>query len=211
MMPVALATEDVLTETMGQRLLDELGPKMQAKTLLRKGGNGYLRSRMRNWCQIAQRQPVVVLTDLDRTACPAMLVDDWFAKLPRPPNLLLRVAVRQTESWLLADHDAMRKLIGSRGVLPRRPDDIPNAKEYLLQLAEYAPRAVRLDLIKVSGSISSQGIGYNARLTDLIKAEWSPERAAQRSPSLERARRRIGELAARVNNDANESGMDATV
>ena len=210
MMSVALATEDVLSESIGKRLLDELRPKLQATTLLRRTGNGYLRSRMRSWCQMARHQPVVVLTDLDRVACPKTLLDDWFAQLPRSANLMVRVAVRQSESWLLADHEAMRKLIGPRGALPPQPDSLPNAKEHLLQLARLAPREVRLDLIKTAGSISSQGIGYNARLTDLIQADWSPERAAQRSPSLERARRRMRELALRLGNDSNGTGMDAS-
>lgn len=210
MMSVALATEDVLSETIGQRLIDELGAQVQVTTLLRRTGNGYLRSKMRSWCQMARHQPVVVLTDLDRLACPKALLDDWFAQLPRPANLMVRVAVRQSESWLLADHEAIRKLIGPRGALPPQPDNLPNAKEHLLQLARLAPREVRLDLIKAAGSISSQGIGYNARLADLIQADWSPERAAQRSPSLERARRRMRELTVRLDNETNALGIDVS-
>lgn len=200
-MSVALATEDALSETIGQRLLGELGPKMEASQLLRKGGSGYLRSRMRSWCQMASHQPVIVMTDLDLLACPAVLLDDWFITLPRPPNLLLLVAVRESESWLLADHEAMRKLIGSRGVFPPRPDEITDPKQLLLQLAERAPRNVKLDLIKAAGAISSQGIGYNARLTEFVRTDWNPERAAQRSPSLAHARRRMRELALRLDSE----------
>lgn len=195
---VALATEDVLSETIGQRLLAELGSQMQPGTLLRKDGFGYLRSRMKSWRQMAQHQVVVILTDLDKTVCPSALLDDWFAASPRPANLLLRVAVRESESWLLADHQAMRKLLGPRGVLPPDPDQLPDPKQHLLKLASSASRDVRLDLVKAKGQVCSQGIGYNARLTDLIRTDWSPERAAQRSPSLARARHRMQELAQRV-------------
>ncbi len=195
---VALATEDAVSETIGQRLLAELGPEMQPGALLRKNGFGYLRSRMKSWCQMAGHQGVVILTDLDQAVCPSALQDDWFAASPRPANLLLRVAVRESESWLLADHQAMRKLLGPRGVLPENPDQLPDPKQYLLRLATAASRDVRLDLVKAAGQICSQGIGYNARLTDLVRTDWSPERAAQRSPSLARARRRMQELAQRV-------------
>jgi len=195
---VALATEDVLSETIGQRLLAELGPQMHPGTLLRKDGVGYLRSRMKSWYQMSEQQVVVILTDLDQAVCPSALLDVWFAASPRPANLLLRVAVRESESWLLADHHAMRKLLGPRGVLPAEPDQLPDPKQHLLRLATSASRDVRLDLVKANGQVCSQGIGYNARLTDLVRTDWSPERAAQRSPSLARARRRMMELAQRI-------------
>jgi len=195
---VALATEDVLSETIGQRLLAELGPQMHPGTLLRKNGVGYLRSRMKSWYQMSEQQVVVILTDLDQAVCPSALLDVWFAASPRPANLLLRVAVRESESWLLADHQAMRKLLGPRGVLPAEPDQLPDPKQHLLRLATSASRDVRLDLVKAKGQVCSQGIGYNARLTDLVRTDWSPERAAQRSPSLARARRRMMELAQRI-------------
>lgn len=199
MISVALATEDILSETIGQRLLAELRPQMQAKTLLRRDGFGYLRSRMKSWCQMAQHQAVVILTDLDQAACPSALLDDWLASSPRPLNLLLRVAVRECESWLLADHQAMRKLLGARGVLPAQPDQLTDPKQHLLRLAKAAGRDVRLDLVQAKGGVASQGIGYNARLTELVRNDWSPERAAQRSPSLDRARHRMRELSQRLN------------
>ena len=42
----------------------------------------------------------------------------------------------------------MRKLIGKRGKLPLEPDLLPDPKQYLLRLAEQAPRNVRDDLVK---------------------------------------------------------------
>ena len=200
MTPVALATEDALSEAIGKRLLDELGPHLATQTLIRKHGSGYLRSRLGSWCQMAQRQAIVILTDLDRAPCPAALLNEWFGQSRRPVNLLLRVAVREAESWLMADHEAMRQLIGVRGVLPAQPDDLPDPKRHLLKLAKLAPRQVRLDLIKDAGAVSSQGIGYNARLTEFVRTNWSPARAAQRSPSLNRARVRMRELALRLSN-----------
>jgi len=41
------------------------------------------------------------------------------------------------ESWLLADHDAMRKLIGPRGAAPQHPDELAQPKQHLLRLAEF--------------------------------------------------------------------------
>ncbi|MEF7614036.1 hypothetical protein V4F39_08955 [Aquincola sp. MAHUQ-54] len=195
--PIALATEDVLSESIGQRLLAELPPVFLPPLLLRRDGAGYLRAGMNKWRQLAQRQAVVVLTDLDNLACPLALLDNWYGAGSRPPDLLLRVAVREAEAWLLADHDAMKQLLGASAVLPPDPDRLPDPKQHLLQLARRAPRDVRRDLVKEAGAVSSQGIGYNARLTSLVSGAWSPERAAQRSPSLGRARVRLAQLAQR--------------
>ncbi|MDT8363187.1 MAG: hypothetical protein RQ714_00860 [Nitrosomonas sp.] len=199
-MSVALATEDELSEAVGVKLLSGY-PVLAGSSplLLRKNGFGYLRSRMDSWRQMANRQLVIVLTDLDRAACPLDLLEDWLGAEKRcPENLLLRIAEREVESWLLADHQALEKLIGNKGRLPVDPDDLPDPKRHLLGLAQKAPRAVREDLIAQQGAVAKQGIGYNRRLVDWVQAEWSPERGAARSPSLLRARNAVREAANRV-------------
>lgn len=161
----------------------------------RKNGFGYLRRRMDGWCEMASWQVVLIITDLDTLSCPVKLLTDWAGiRMKLPERLLLRVAVREIESWALADHEAMRKLIGKRGKLPLEPDLLPDPKQYLLRLAEQAPRNVRDDLVKKKGAVASQGVGYNARLTAWVKEAWSPARAAERSPSLARARRALAQL-----------------
>lgn len=198
MMLLALATEDVLSEAIGLRLLAELSTPITPSQLLRRQGFGYLKSRMDSWRQLAQRQIVLILTDLDQLACPITLKADWLGDKPAPANLMLRIAVREVESWVLADHEAMRKLIGKKGTLPPEPDQLPDPKQHLLKLAKLAARPIREDLVKETGAVASQGIGYNHRLTAWARSDWSPERAAQRSPSLQRARTRLNELALRL-------------
>lgn len=193
MTPMALATEDVLSEAIGLRLLSELPVPVTPSLLLRKSGFGYLRAGMHNWRQLAQRQCVLILTDLDQIACPVAMRSDWLGKTPVPAGLLLRIAVREIESWVLADHEALRLLLGPKGTLPPKPDTLPDPKQHLLKLAKLAPRAIRDDLVKEKGAIASQGIGYNQRLTAWVSTDWSPERAAQRSPSLHRTRLRLRE------------------
>lgn len=196
MIPIAVATEDELSEALALRLVSEVRTPHQVTLKLRKGGFGYLQSKMDSWCQLAQQQVVLVLTDLDRAACPVEFRDKWLGNRGVPANLLLRVAVRESESWVLADHIAMRELIGAKGVLPPYPDTLPEPKQTLLGLAKGAPRSVREELIKAIDGNLSQGLGYNARLTHWVNTQWSPKRAAERSPSLARARVRIREVAA---------------
>lgn len=196
-LPAALATEDELSEAVGLRLLREVHWPTNSLQLLRRGGNGYLRSKMSNWCQLSTLYPVVVITDLDNSACPGALLDHWYGAQTRPDNLLLRVAVRQIEAWLLADHKAMRGLLGKNQKLPPKPDVLPNAKQYLLQVAQSAKREVRMELVAAQGAGASQGIGYNAVLSHMVANDWSPIEAANRSESLMRALHRLKELAKR--------------
>lgn len=199
MVGLAIATEDELSEAVARRLVAELEPALQVTQTLRRNGFGYLRAKMANWCELARHQPVLLLTDLDQVACPVELLQQWRGVLQPPADLLMRVAVREVEAWLLADHEAMRGLLGERGRLPVEPDRLPDPKAHLLQLAaKHAPRDVRADLVKPSGAMASQGIGYNARLTQWVQTCWRPGRAAERSPSLKRACDRLQELARRI-------------
>ena len=195
MIPIAVATEDELSEAIALRLISEVQQPHEVAHKLRRGGFGYLRSRMDSWCQMAEHQVMVVLTDLDRANCLVEFRDQWLADRPLPASLVFRIAVREVESWVLADHQAMRELVGKKGVLPPQPDTLPDPKQALLGLGKTAPKSVRDDLIKTIDGQLRQGVGYNARLTHWINTVWSPARAAERSPSLARARIRIQEAA----------------
>jgi len=150
---------------------------------------------MKNWKQMAQHFHLLILTDLDQHNCPLALVENWLGEDFRcPDGMLLRIAVRQIESWALADHEAMRKLIGRRGRLPRAPDDLPDSKLSLLRLAASAPKAVREELLAKEGAVARQGLGYNRRMVSWVTEVWNPARAASRSESLARAREAIRKL-----------------
>ncbi|MEY4507229.1 MAG: hypothetical protein RL297_1807 [Pseudomonadota bacterium] len=195
MIPIALATEDELSQAIALRLISELKRPHRVIHKLGLKGNGYLRSKMDSWCQMAEHQIMLVLTDLDQANCLVEFRDQWLAQRRLPASLIFRIAVREVESWVLADHQAMRELVGKIGVLPPQPDTLPDPKQALLGLGKTAPKGVRNDLIRTIDGQLRQGVGYNARLTHWINTAWSPERAAERSPSLARARIRIQEAA----------------
>lgn len=192
MTPIAIATEDQLSEAIALRLISDIPTPHQVTFKLGQRGNGYLRSKMESWYQMAQHQVMLVLTDLDRANCLVEFRDQWLVT-GSPPNLLLRIAVREIESWVLADHVALRVLLGAKGVLPAKPDELVDPKQSLLRLAKSASRPIRLDLLRTIDGNLAQGLGYNARLSTWVNNEWSPQRAAERSPSLARARVRLGE------------------
>ncbi|RQV28075.1 DUF4276 family protein [Burkholderia cenocepacia] len=193
---IVLATEDELSEQVGLCLAAEAG--LDVGQRLRKNGNGYLRSRIPNFCQMAQQQPVFLITDLDQSTSASSLIADWFGQTPCPANFLFRIAIREVEAWLLADHDAIRALFGRRvGRLPDSPDNLPDPKQALLALADLAPRRIREEVVVKRGSVASQGIGYNPVLCAWVRDTWQASRAAGRSPSLARTIDRLQELADR--------------
>lgn len=194
MTALSLVTEDVLSEAVGLQLLGEVGIPAQDVQLLGRRGFGYLRSKVANWKQLAMMRHVFLLTDLDQVVCPVALRMDWLGGEPIPPKLWMRIAVREVESWLLADHEGIRQLIGSKGKLPPAPDELPDPKAHLLRLAKLAPRQIRQELVKEQGAIASQGTGYNNLLCDWVRTAWCAERAAARSPSLARTRLRLQHL-----------------
>jgi hypothetical protein len=148
---------------------------------------------------MAQREPVLVLTDLDRIACPPTLLQSWSKGEQLPENLLLRVVVREAEAWVLADREGAADLLGiSANRIPLNPEEIDDPKQFLLNLARTARREVRSELMAPSKAVASQGLGYNRILSDFIEMHWNLEVAAERSASLHRAMTRLEELSFRL-------------
>lgn len=198
-MRVALGVEDNLSEAVGRRLLHEAFPGMPVYPVLRGGGCGYLSSNLHKFAQLAQHQPVIIFTDLDRAACPAALIARWTKNLTLPGTLLLRVAVREVESWVLADHEALAPLLGRAAAgLPRDPDALEDPKLALLKMALQAPKAFREGLVRRTRRGVGRGTEYNPRLCGIVRDRWDPARAAARSESLRRARIRMREFAGRL-------------
>jgi hypothetical protein len=180
---IAVATEDELSEQVGVRLVSDAGLSVSMK--LRKSGNGYLRSSLDKFSAMAQRDPVLLITDLDTMQSPQHLTAAWFNHRLPPQGLLFHIAVREVEAWLISDHAGMKKLLGTKvGKIPPSPEDLANPKATLLGLAAKANREVREDLIVERNAMASQGLGYNARLCDFVRNTWQPNAAAERAPSL---------------------------
>lgn len=193
---LALATEDELSEVVGVKLVDDAGADLAVSLKIRRNGFGYLKSKMRNFCELARTMPVLLLTDLDTAKCPSEMIREWSRNDTVPAEFLFRVAVHQVESWLLADREGMAKLLDvSVRQLPGNPDALPDAKRFLLRLANKAPRKVRDELVASGGAMARQGMGYNALLSEFVRLRWNPLNASARSDSLRRACNRISQLA----------------
>ncbi len=196
---IAIATEDELSEAVAVRIVQVAAPGLIVASTFRRDGFGYLRKSMERFCGMAPHLPVLLLTDLDKSDCAPSLIRTWLGPRSKPREFLFRVAVRETEAWLLADHDAMAKLFGRRDPkLPEDPDALSDPKAALIRLARKAPRSMRTEIAPEPGAAASQGLGYNAVLCRFVREHWDPVRAAVRSNSLRRALDCVARFAARA-------------
>jgi hypothetical protein len=206
--PVHLATEDELSEAVLRRILTHIKRGYAVGVAYRHGGFGYLRRTVPGWNRAAKGQPFVLLTDLDKYACPKALIADWLP-VPLHPNLLFRVAVREVESWLPADKVNLALYFGiSDQRVPKDADALADAKAVLIDLARRSRlRELRNGIVPKRGSTAQQGPDYNGRLIPFVQNSWDVRAAANNSPSLARTveRLKIFRPTWHVGNKANSS------
>ena len=188
-----VATEDALSEAVACKLLAKVNLAGHQLTPLRRNGFGYLKSNFGKFTNAAKNgRRVFMLTDLDNRDCAPSLVAEWTAGVVLPYGFLFRVAVREVESWLIADRNGFAKFLGiSPAKISNDIEAIPDPKKYLLHLAEKAKAKVKQDLLPRKGTLAIQGFGYNERLTEFVEEFWSPDSAGAASPSLSKTIARI--------------------
>lgn len=204
MMRIGLAVEDQLSEAVAEKLLTTVDADFVIEQRFPPNGNQYLKNRLSVFNAIARSTlPILLLTDLDAHVCPSQLVDTWRGKERITSNLLFRVAIRETEAWLLADRETFADYARiPLDKITETPESLQDPKQELLRLIRRYNKAWanKNDLLPDPGSTAKVGLGYNATLCHYVRQFWSPISAATRSPSLNKARQRIGELAYRLRN-----------
>lgn len=195
--PINLAYEDDLSLEILLRILEfprviSLDKHFRVGTLFHGRGYGFLKRNISGFNRASKGMPYLILTDLDDEECAPIMVREWLQQT-RNPNLIFRIAVREVESWVLADRPGFAKFLGiSQKKVPVKPDDLPDPKAHLINLARASrKRAIRDDIVPKQGSTAKQGPAYNERLVSFVKATWNPSTARQFSPSLERTLKAI--------------------
>lgn len=183
---VSAAVEGDLDEAVVRKLIASVGGT--TGFVYGRTGKPAIRDKIHGYNNAARHSPWMVLVDLDQDAeCAAALRTQW---VPRPErNLCFRIAVRQVESWLLADALRLSRFLSvSQGKIPVSPDLIPNAKDAMVSIARQSRRSsVRQDMVPRTGSGRSVGPAYSSTLIEFVASTWQPNSAAKRSESLRRA------------------------
>ncbi len=185
--PINLVVEDSLSEAVVRMILQQSGRHYSVGNCFGQGGSGYLKKKIRGFNNAAKGTPFLVLTDLDKSECPPVLIKQWLSE-PKHPNLLFRIAVREVESWLLAHHDALSKFLGIRkGSIPLDVDAVDDPKQLLIDLTRKSRyRPLREAIVPSPGSTAKVGPDYNGRLISFVKSHWKVPVAMRCSPSLKR-------------------------
>lgn len=186
--PIHLAVEDILSEMVLRVMLQQSGRHYAVGTCFGHYGFGYLKKRVNGFNNAARGTPFLILTDLDQTDCPPLLIKEWFSS-PIHSNLLFRIAVREVEAWLLAHRSAFASFLGVREAsIPESPDELIDPKKSLIELAAKSrKRELREAIIPRSGSTARIGPDYNGQLISYVQHRWKVREATKHSPSLNRA------------------------
>lgn len=191
-----IATEDILSEAVAERLVLEANNGLNIAVRMGRRGNGYLKQKLPEILRTAHAIPILLLTDLDRVECSPTLIADWCGKQIMPQGLLFRVAVREVEAWLLADREGFAQFSNSPlDKIPTNSELIDDPKQTLLNIVKrYGSRDIKNDILPALGSGVSVGVGYNQRLSMFVREIWAIERAVENSNSLSRALYRLREI-----------------
>lgn len=195
-MDIYLAIEDPLSEAVAEKLLITSSSAFCVQQCFGKRGNGYLKSNLDKFSNIARTTPVLLMTDLDNEDCAPGLIRRWLGKRKPPTGLLFRVAVRETEAWLLADAEGFAAFSGvPSNKIPQDVESLPDPKSRLIELVRrYGKRSVKADIVPERGACAKVGLAYNQALCPFVQGSWSPERAERVANSLARARQSIEKL-----------------
>ena len=191
------AVEGDLDEIVLRRLASHLG--IGVHQVFGKRGKNHLRDKIVAYNQAARYSPWIVLVDLDHEfECAPSLRNTW---LTVPAEFMcFRVAVREIESWLLADRSRIAKFLGiQRSSVPMAVDELDDPKQTLVSLARRSrSRAIREDIVPRPESGTSIGPAYTSRMMEFVSARgengWRPDFAAEASPSLAKCIMALHEL-----------------
>lgn len=195
MMVVDALVEGLLDEAVAQRLIRYSGHRVG--TTYGKQGAAYLHQKAAGFnVRTRYGNPILLLVDFADTklSCPPEVSKSWLSD--QSPRLLLRVVVREIESWLLADQDGIASLLGiSVRHLPADPETLADPKQTLVNLARRSRRSmIRRSLVPQPGISAVVGPGYTGVMSSFVSKQWNIEKARQRATSLDRCLNRLSNI-----------------
>lgn len=185
--------EDELSGAVIDRILSSYRPDISIQKSVSCYGFGRIKKNLLGYNKTANSGfPYFILTDLDTVICAPQLIDDWTNRTPLSSNLLFRVAVREVESWILADRENIAKYLGiTVSKIPVDTDSIPDPKQLICNLARKSKKKAVREGIPPKDQYAVQGYDYNALLGYFIQNVWNISNAVECSSSLKRTVERL--------------------
>lgn len=193
-MIVNALVEGVLDEAVARRILRDCGHELG--TCFGKRGCTYIQERIRGFSDSARSVPLLILVDQMDTGfiCPPEVIERWIQD--RHPHCLLRVAVKELESWLLADRRNLAEFLRvPLSAIPAGAEEVSNPKQTLVNVARRSRSTkVRDALVPHRNSTAQVGRLYTSELIRFIHGCWDIVAAREHAMSLDRCMRRVQEL-----------------
>ncbi|MBU9135118.1 DUF4276 family protein [Burkholderia multivorans] len=193
---VFVVGEDELCCAIAEALLNNTGLDVNIYQRQNTKGEDQFRKKIPTMNNVAANvMPVLMIADADQADCVVAQRNAWI-----PANadqrLCVRLAVREAESWALADHVGFAQFADlSPALIPPQPELEQDPKQRLLQLIHKSRRRVlREEMLPKKGATSPVGLGYNVHITEYIRHHWRADRACERAPSLARAIPRVAAI-----------------
>ena len=191
--PIHCLVEGPIDEAVVRRVLSSLS--IEAGTFYHASIPAF-EVRLRRLNHAAHHSPWFALCDLDQEECAPLRSRRY---LPAPsPGMCFRIAVQAVEAWLLADREAIARFLRvSKDAIPLAPEGERDPKSHLVAIARRSrSRAIREGLTPGEGDSRRVGPEYALMMEEFARERWSPQRAADRAPSLRRAIERCRRFAA---------------
>jgi hypothetical protein len=163
---LALLTEDLPSEVLAHRLLAYVDPDANFTPNLGRRGIGYVQSKLRSLNQAAVGLRIVAIADRDSIQnCPIQMIQSWLGSA-RHPNLVVRIAEMEVESWIMADREAISAFLDVPiNRIPQMPDVINDPKQELVNIARLSrSRKTREEMCPAPGARNVVGPAYNSAL-----------------------------------------------
>ena len=185
---IYLVSEDLLSEYIAQTIVKAYTYNHPYPLKIR-GGKSHILKNLLKYNQSAKNLKFLIIVDLDKTNCVVDFIKKHFHNVSLNKGLIFRVAIREIESWILADKIGFCNYFKvPKKHLQINPDDLHDPKQFLIEtIKKYCKNKRRKEDITVQkGSNAIVGPAYNSALIEFIKDAWCIESARQNSPSLNR-------------------------
>lgn len=189
---LAVVVEDELSLAVVQKIILSSSRKFKISRTFVSRGFGNIKKSINTYKAASQALPHVVLTDLDSAPCVPALLRNWGAE-NLPKSMLLRIAVREVEAWILADQESFSQFaMIPKKKIPLLPESLGDPKQSLVNLVRHSrSRRLTAEIVPAQGSRAQIGPLYNEKLSAFVHAQWDPNVAAASSPSLQKALDRL--------------------
>jgi hypothetical protein len=189
-----LLVEGYVDEAVALKLLQTYGHE-PGVCYGRKGWT-YIEQKIMAFDRTCGVQGLFTLIDFMDTGkdCPAAVVRDW---LPQRSRLhVFRVVVREIESWILADRQAIARFLSVPVIkVPLDAESLADPKQAIINLARTSrSKAIREALVPRPGYTAGEGPLYSSEVLRFVREIWNPETARQHSASLNRCIDRLIEV-----------------